>query len=100
MPHSHLKGASILVVEDQPLIVIDISMAFENTGAHVTSTSTLKHASTLVERDGLSAVTIDNALPDGDGGSLCSRLMERGIPFLIYSGLSPSEAPARMRRLS
>jgi CheY-like chemotaxis protein len=95
MPHPHLNGASILVVEDEPLIVLDITMAFEKTGAHVTSTNTLKHARTLVEHDGLSAVSLDDALPDGDGTSLCTRLTERGIPFLIYGGLKPTDGPCK-----
>jgi DNA-binding response OmpR family regulator len=86
MPHPHLNGASILVVEDEPLIVMDISMALEATGAHLTTTNTLRHARTLVEHDGLSAAMLDNALPDGDGASLCTRLTERGIPFLLYCG--------------
>ena len=29
---------------------------------------------------------LDHALGDGDSSLLCSRLTERGIPFLIYSG--------------
>ena len=31
---------------------------------------------------------------DGDGGSLCARLTQRGVPFLIYSGAQTTdEAP-------
>jgi DNA-binding response OmpR family regulator len=49
----------------------------------------------LVEHDGLSAGSLDNALPDGDGTSLCARLRERGIPFLIYAGLKPADGPCK-----
>jgi DNA-binding response OmpR family regulator len=86
MPRPHLKNASILVVEDEPLIVMDISNAFEGTGAHLTTTNTLKHAKLLVEHDGLSAAILDHALSDGDTTSLCTRLKARSIPFMIYSG--------------
>jgi DNA-binding response OmpR family regulator len=92
---SHLQGASILVVEDEALIVLDISTALEEEGAHVTSTNTLKHARILVEHDGLTAVMIDNALPDGEGISLCARLQERSIPFLIYSAIKPLDGPCK-----
>ena len=44
MTHPHLKGASILIVEDEPMIVLDISMAFGDTDAHLTTTNTLKHS--------------------------------------------------------
>jgi DNA-binding response OmpR family regulator len=86
MPRPHLQGYSILVVEDEPLITMDISMAFEHTGAHVTTTNTVRHAKVLVEHDGLSAVILDHALSDGECTNLCARLKERNIPFLIYTG--------------
>ena len=95
MPHPHLKDCIILVVEDEPLIALDISMAFENTGAHLTTTNTVKHARLLVEGDGLSAAMLDHALPDGDSAALCERLMQLGIPFLMYSGLPNADGPCK-----
>jgi DNA-binding response OmpR family regulator len=92
----HLQGSSILVVEDEPLIVMDISMAFEHTGAHLTTTNTVKHAKLLVEHDGLSAAILDHALSDGECTNLCARLLERNIPFLMYSGGEKStEGPCK-----
>ena len=81
-----LAGRAILVVEDQPLIALDITQALEAAGAAVTTTNTLKHALILVEHDGLCGAILDHALGDGDSSLLCRRLTERGIPFLIYSG--------------
>jgi len=54
-----LLGRSILVVEDEPLIVMDITQAFAHTGAEMTTTNTLRHALMLVEHDGLSAAILD-----------------------------------------
>ena len=81
-----LAGRAILVVEDQALIALDITQALEAAGAAVTTTNTLKHALILVEHDGLCGAILDHALGDGDSSLLCTRLTERGIPFLIYSG--------------
>lgn len=81
-----LEGRSILIVEDEPLILMDIALAFEATGAAMTTTNTLRHALLLVEHDGLSGAILDHSLSDGDSSLLCMRLTERGIPFLIYSG--------------
>ena len=86
MARPSLEGRSILIVEDEPLIVLDITQQFEVTGAALTTTNTLKHALILVEHDGLSGAILDHALPDGDSSQLCARLKERGIPFMIYSG--------------
>ena len=61
---------------------------------------TLKEALVLVEHDGLSLAILDHALGDGDSTRLCERLRERGIPFLIYSGLLPkSRRPISPRSL-
>jgi DNA-binding response OmpR family regulator len=95
MQRPSLQGRSILVVEDQPLIVMDISLAFEHTGAELTTTNTLRHALLLVEHDGLSGAILDHALPDGDSSLLCTRLKERGIPFMIYSGYEKVEGPCQ-----
>ena len=81
-----LAGRAILVVEDEALIALDITQALEAAGAAVTTTNTLKHALILVEHDGLCGAILDHALGDGDSSLLCSRLTERNIPFLIYSG--------------
>jgi DNA-binding NtrC family response regulator len=93
MPRPHLKGCTILVVEDEPLIVMDISNAFEGTGAYLTTTNTLKHAKLLVEHDGLCAAILDHALSDGDSTALSARLTDRGVPYLIYSGYPPLDGP-------
>jgi DNA-binding response OmpR family regulator len=95
MEHPTLQGRSILIVEDNPIIVMDVTLAFEHTGAELTTTNTLKHALILVEHDGLSAAILDHALGDGDSSLLCMRLKERGIPFMIYSGLPKTEGASQ-----
>ena len=73
------------------MIAMDIAMAFEDCGAHITSTNTLKHAVLLVEHDSLCGAILDHALGDGDSSILCARLRERGVPFMIYSGFEKVE---------
>jgi DNA-binding response OmpR family regulator len=86
MERPKLNGRTILVVEDEPLIALDIVQAFQTAGAQVTMTTSLKHALILVEHDGLAVAILDHALNDGDSTLLYSRLKERDIPFVIYSG--------------
>ena len=95
MERATLQGRSILIVEDNPIIVMDLTLALEHTGAALTTTNTLKHALLLVEHDGLSGAIVDHALGDGDSSLLCTRLAERGIPFFIYSGYSKTEGACR-----
>src|SRR6476660_4280605 len=89
--HSKLGGRSILVVEDEPLIGMDIVDALKSAGASVTTTMSSNHALILVEHDGLDAAIIDHGLTDDDNSQLCARLKERDIPFVIYSGFSRIE---------
>ena len=90
-----LTGRSILIVEDEPLIALDIGTAFERAGARVTMTSVLQKAASLVEEDGLSAAVLDHALGNGDSSHLCERLQKHSIPFVIYSGFSDTEGACR-----
>jgi DNA-binding response OmpR family regulator len=86
-----LTGRSILIVEDEPLIALDIVQAFETAGARVIRSSTLRHALLLVESSGLSAAVLDHGLTDGDSSQLCERLKELNIPFVLHSGYSSLE---------
>ena len=54
-----LAGRSILIVEDEPLIALDIAAEFEKVGAQVVQTATLKEALHLIEADGLSAAILE-----------------------------------------
>ncbi len=84
-----LRGRSILLVEDEVLIGMDIRTALEEAGAYVTATTTVHHALILIEHDGLAAVIMDHALADGDSTEVCARLNARGIPYVSYSGYDP-----------
>jgi len=89
--HRKLAGRSILIVEDEPFIAIEIVDAFKTAGAAVATATSLKQALVLVEHEGLAAAILDHALGDGDSSQLCARLKERDIPFVIYSGFSKIE---------
>ena len=98
MKYPGLWGRSILVVEDELLIAMDIVAALEEAGANATMTTTVRHALILVEHDGLSGAIMDHALSDGDSTDLCARLKERGIPYISYSGYAAVKGLIRQRR--
>jgi hypothetical protein len=74
-----LVGRSILIVEDEPLIALDIQREFEAAGARVVLKRSLQSALVAVEEDAPSAAILDHALPDGDSSLLCGRLKERNV---------------------
>jgi DNA-binding response OmpR family regulator len=88
MHSASLAGRSILICEDEPLIAIDIANAFTEVGARAVTVRSLREALIAVEDGTLSAAILDHALGDGDSSQLCTRLKERNIPFVLYSGYS------------
>jgi DNA-binding response OmpR family regulator len=84
---SELEGHSILIVEDEVLVAMDIADAFESVGAVTTMATTLQQALILVESEDLKAAVVDHILGPEDSSPLCARLKERSLPFLIYTGL-------------
>jgi DNA-binding NtrC family response regulator len=81
-----LRGRSILIVEDEPLIALDLEVFFHRAGAKVLSTCTLERALELADRAGLSAAVLDYGISGGNCEPICARLQQRRIPFVIYSG--------------
>ena len=85
---SRLDGLVILVIEDEPLVALDVQQAFEDAGATVVVARTLAAALLAVEDSSVSAAIVDHALGDGDSSEICERLKQRSVPFIIYSGFA------------
>jgi DNA-binding response OmpR family regulator len=85
---SLLIGRSILVLDDEPLIALDVAGLFEAAGATVRTTNRLADALALVEQDAWSAAVLDYRLGTDDVHRLCQRLAEHGIPFMFYTGVA------------
>ena len=81
-----LTGRLVLIAEDEPLIALDMTLAFEDEGAWVTRARTLDEALLAVEDRALSVAILDHALSDSDSLKVYARLKERNIPFVTYSG--------------
>lgn len=80
-----LDGCSILVVEGEPVIALDIADAFECAGAHVVVSRTVRRALALVDARGWSAAVLDPERDDGESSLLCKQLDRRDIPYVLYS---------------
>ena len=81
-----LSGRSILVVEDEPLIALDLRESLESAGAYVFAATQLPHALQLAGHPDLSAAVLDYRLGQENSAPICSLLEQRGIPFVFYSG--------------
>src|SRR5262245_6644744 len=81
-----LKGCSILVAEDDPLIAFELADLFQSAGAQVISVATLAAAALAIEHDAICAAVLDYRLGDENVSALCRSLEKREIPFMFYSG--------------
>jgi DNA-binding response OmpR family regulator len=87
-----LAGRSILIVEDEPLIALDVEIALRCAGAKVLSTAHLREGMYFAEHPGLSAAVLDLRLGLVDDCTpICRRLSKLRVPFLFYSGYRGSD---------
>jgi DNA-binding response OmpR family regulator len=83
-----LAGHAVLIVEDEPLVALDIANSFRKAGASVLTASNVQEGLRLAGHHDLSAAVVDFGLHDGEATALCRRLKERSIPFILHSGYS------------
>jgi DNA-binding response OmpR family regulator len=81
-----LDGCSLLVIEDELLILLDMQKTFEDAGAEVITAIGYDQALALADSPGLNVAVVDLSLATSNGWTLCQRLSELGVPFVFYSG--------------
>jgi DNA-binding NtrC family response regulator len=89
-----IRGSEVLLVEDEPLIAIDVAHALEREGAVVHHARDLEPALRMADHLSLSAGIIDLQLVSGSAEIICEKLARRSVPFIFYTGAQP-EPPAR-----
>jgi len=83
---SVLAGRCILVVEDEPLVSLDVTTRLQDAGARVVSASRLEKALGLADCPELAAGVLDFDLGKVDSTPVCWKLVDRRIPFVFHSG--------------
>jgi CheY-like chemotaxis protein len=79
-------GRSILVLEDEPLIRIELTSLFESVGALVTPARTCQQAIAAIEQRQICAALLDHGLREGNVAPLCVLLATCQIPYMFYTG--------------
>jgi putative ABC transport system substrate-binding protein len=81
-----LVGRSILVVEDEPLVCLDLTERLQRAGAIIFAASHLNNALSLAAHPDLSAGVLDFDLGNADSTAVCWKLVDRRIPFIFHTG--------------
>ena len=86
MSNDCLDGRVILIVEDEPLVALDVTKVVRAAGARVLCAGYVESGLYITEHPDLSAAVIDLHLGDGSGTAICKRLRQRAVPFVIHTG--------------
>src|SRR5215211_7011165 len=82
-----LSGTSVLVLEDDFLILSEIESLLQDAGAQVVGPCRrLKEALAIVEQGRCAAAILDVHLGRESAGPVADALVRRGTPFVFYTG--------------
>jgi DNA-binding response OmpR family regulator len=86
-----------LVVEDEPLIAMDIEAVLQAEGFAVEHCASREEALKSIEVKTPSAAILDVHLKDGDATDNAAALRARGVPVMFCSGVRQNDIPAESR---
>jgi CheY-like chemotaxis protein len=90
-----LSGKRLLVVEDEPLVSLDLMACIEDAdGIVVGPTGNQKDALGLIETETIDAAVLDANLHGKPVDQIAAALAQRNVPFVFVSGHSREGLPA------
>ncbi len=89
MSAGQLQGRTILVLEDEPLVRLDVSSILRAEGARIHSPHTVAEAVTVIRNQALSLALLDVNLGENDCSEICQLCAARGIPVIFHTGYTP-----------
>jgi DNA-binding response OmpR family regulator len=82
-----LRGARLLVVEDDPILLMDLVAILSNAGAEIAgSCCTVASAIETLDTGNVSAAVLDVRLAHETSAPVARQLDKHGIPFMFYTG--------------
>jgi CheY-like chemotaxis protein len=81
-----LSRKLVLLLEDEPLIALDIENHLRKAGARVVAAATLDAAWLIADHPHLSAAIVDLCLGAQSAIPICRRLANRNVPFVVHTG--------------
>ena len=82
-----LHGARVLVVEDDPLLLLELESILQDAGAEIVACCrNVKDGLMAVEKNGVAAAILDVRIGRTTIAPVARQLAKRGTPFLFYTG--------------
>jgi DNA-binding response OmpR family regulator len=91
--HDQLRGVRVLVVEDDPLLAMDLEATLVEAGAVVVGLCrSLDEAMLRSDAGDFAVAVLDFGLGSETVSPVARRLINRGVPFVLYTGKSRHES--------
>jgi CheY-like chemotaxis protein len=91
------RVSTVLVVEDEPLIALDIESVLQAEGLPVDYCASREEALKLIASRTPSAAILDFHLKDGEATDIAAELQARDVPVIFCSGVQKSDVPLEFR---
>ena len=81
-----LTGVRVLIVEDEPLVALDLQTTFADAGATATCARSIEHALDILHLDLVDFCVLDTQLWQGETSHDLTHVLKfKGIPFAVFS---------------
>lgn len=94
-----LTGVRVLIVEDEPLVALDVESSFRAAGASTMCGRSIQHALDLIEAGSVDFAVLDTRIWNGATSDVIADLLvAKAIPFAVFSAyqVGRPEAIARV----
>ena len=93
-PHSTLNGLRLLIVEDEPLVALDLADSLQKAGAHVAPpVATDQAALAVIKNADFDGAVLDVNLHGHIVDEIAAALTRRNIPFVVVTGYRRENLP-------
>ncbi|HVT55245.1 MAG TPA: histidine kinase, partial [Xanthobacteraceae bacterium] len=93
-----LRGKRILVIEDEPLVSMEIEACLSEAGAAIVGPAgTVARARHLIESEAFEGAFVDANLGGETADEIAAALAAKGIPFLFLTGYGRESPPEAFR---
>lgn len=98
-PDSILRGKRVLVVDDEPIVAMDIEAALTDNGVEVVGpVGSIEGAQALIDAGGFEAALLDVNLGGRKVDELAAALTRLNIPFAFLTGYERKDLPQAFRQ--
>jgi len=95
----HLMSKTVLIVDDEMLICLDIQMHLDELGHRTLVASTYAQAAHIIETEHVDIAVVDWHLGKVDASALVDALRQKKVPFVLCSGSTQEELAARFPKV-